>query len=34
MATCVILSERMNELGSSVPKMNILPIYSQLPSEN
>ena len=34
MATCVLLNERMQELTSNVPKMSVLPIYSQLPSEN
>jgi pre-mRNA-splicing factor ATP-dependent RNA helicase DHX38/PRP16 len=34
MATCVLLNERMNELGQSIPKIKVLPIYSQLPSEN
>lgn len=34
MATCVLLNERMNELGPSSPRLRVLPIYSQLPSEN
>lgn len=31
--TCYILSERLEELGSKVPPLKILPIYSQLSSE-
>ena len=34
MATCVLLNERITELGPSIPKIKVLPIYSQLPSEN
>lgn len=34
MATCVLLNERLAELGPTVPKLKVLPIYSQLPSEN
>jgi len=32
-ATCLLLHERINRLGENVPKMVILPIYSQLPSD-
>ena len=31
--SCEILYERMKALGSSVPELIILPVYSQLPSE-
>ena len=34
MATCVLLNERITELGPAVPRIKVLPIYSQLPSEN
>lgn len=34
MATCVLLNERITELGPNIPKIKVLPIYSQLPSEN
>ncbi|CAG9331782.1 unnamed protein product [Blepharisma stoltei] len=34
MATCVLLNERIAELGTAAPKIKVLPIYSQLPSEN
>ncbi|OMJ82483.1 hypothetical protein SteCoe_16833 [Stentor coeruleus] len=34
MATCVLLNERITELGPNIPKIRVLPIYSQLPSEN
>lgn len=34
MATCVLLNERILELGENIPKIRVLPIYSQLPSEN
>jgi pre-mRNA-splicing factor ATP-dependent RNA helicase DHX38/PRP16 len=34
MATCVLLTERITELGPTVPQLLILPIFSQLPSEN
>ena len=34
MATCVLLSERITELGENIPQIRVLPIYSQLPSEN
>jgi len=32
-ATCLLLHERLNRLGENVPKIVILPIYSQLPSD-
>ncbi|KAL9623341.1 MAG: hypothetical protein Q9160_002448 [Pyrenula sp. 1 TL-2023] len=32
-SACSILSDRMNALGSSVPQLILLPIYSALPSE-
>lgn len=32
-ATCLLLHERLKMLGDSVPKIVILPIYSQLPSD-
>lgn len=34
MATCVLLNERILELEGSAPPLKVLPIYSQLPSEN
>ena len=34
MATCVLLNERITEMGPNIPKIKVLPIYSQLPSEN
>ena len=32
-ATCLLLHERLRQLGENVPKIVILPIYSQLPSD-
>ena len=32
-ATCLLLNERLRQLGENVPKIVILPIYSQLPSD-
>ena len=32
-ATCLLLNERLKQLGENVPKIVILPIYSQLPSD-
>ena len=32
-ATCLLLNERLKKLGENVPKIVILPIYSQLPSD-
>ena len=32
-ATCLLLKERLRQLGENVPKIVILPIYSQLPSD-
>ena len=32
-ATCLLLNERLKQLGEGVPKIVILPIYSQLPSD-
>ena len=32
-ATCLLIHERLIKLGESVPKLIILPIYSQLPSD-
>ena len=32
-ATCVLLAERLAELGGEVPPLAILPLYSQLPSD-
>jgi pre-mRNA-splicing factor ATP-dependent RNA helicase DHX38/PRP16 len=32
-ATCLLIHERLNRLGDTVPKLAILPIYSQLPSD-
>lgn len=32
-ATCVLLAERLVELGGEVPPLAILPLYSQLPSD-
>jgi pre-mRNA-splicing factor ATP-dependent RNA helicase DHX38/PRP16 len=32
-ATCLLLHERLLQLGENVPKIVILPIYSQLPSD-
>jgi len=32
-ATCVIMAERLLELGGQVPPLSILPLYSQLPSD-
>jgi len=32
-ATCLLLHERLQRLGDNVPKIVILPIYSQLPSD-
>ena len=32
-ATCLLLFERLKKLGDSIPKLVILPIYSQLPSD-
>ena len=32
-ATCLLLNERLKLLGENVPKIVILPIYSQLPSD-
>jgi len=32
-ATCVLLAERIEEIGGNCPPMSILPIYSQLASE-
>ena len=32
-ATCLLMNERLKQLGENVPKIVILPIYSQLPSD-
>ena len=32
-ATCLLLNERLRQLGENIPKIVILPIYSQLPSD-
>ena len=32
-ATCLLLFERLKKLGDTIPKLVILPIYSQLPSD-
>lgn len=32
-ATCLLASERLQEVGEKAPPLNILPIYSQLPSD-
>jgi len=32
-ATCLLVHERLLKLGEGVPKLSILPIYSQLPSD-
>eukprot|EP00923_Selenidium_pygospionis_P055553 GHVN01096774.1.p1 GENE.GHVN01096774.1~~GHVN01096774.1.p1 ORF type:complete len:1140 (-),score=151.38 GHVN01096774.1:296-3715(-) len=32
-ATCLLIAERVAELGDTVPPLRILPIYSQLPSD-
>lgn len=32
-ATCALVRERLDSLGDDVPKLLILPIYSQLPSD-
>ena len=32
-ATCVVLNERLEELGGQVPPLAILPLYSQLPAD-
>jgi len=32
-ATCLLMHERLRQLGENVPKIVILPIYSQLPSD-
>lgn len=31
--TCSVLAERLTEAGEDIPPLNILPIYSQLPSD-
>jgi len=32
-ATCVLIVEKLDKLGEKCPRMNVLPIYSQLPSD-
>lgn len=32
-ATCVLLADRISQVGENVPPVSILPIYSQLPSD-
>mmetsp|Transcript_357 Transcript_357/g.335 ORF Transcript_357/g.335 Transcript_357/m.335 type:complete len:94 (+) Transcript_357:1592-1873(+) len=31
--TCLLISERLEKLGENCPRMLVLPIYSQLPSD-